>query len=495
MNARSWVIGSSPECDIRVESATVSGRHCRLTERGESFLLEDLQSSNGTFVADERIASRRIVRRGDPVTLGRNTPLPWPAAVTSITIGRLSDNDLVISLETVSGHHARMEREGNQVYLVDLGSTNGTAINDPLNKITRAPVKATDFVFLGTHRVSAADLLSALPAEARRQATLPERQRPSELEQAIASSRVPAKIEPSTAGLTPWPRAMYLRSSWLWGIALSALFLLVVFGGRWLFRRPDTAVDRPNSAAPVDPPADTAVTHAPPAALPQRVNENPAPMKTSSTRNQSPPDEKLVRRAEEAVVLVGLRLQSKIVITEVETTAWACAPNMVICPTPILARLDKLKEKGGPENLIVCTPAGPIAILSHRSGAGPAAGFSVATLEVPLDITCTMRAQPADFIPLPGQKLAILYGHSQDDDPQTIVRSYTSLTIERIERLDQAPVMIICRSDGNVAAASGAPIFDASGSVVGCVQAADAATGTVRMVPLSRLPSLLPSGI
>ncbi len=121
MKSRSWVIGSSSDCDIRVESPTVSARHCRLTEQGDGFLLEDLRSRNGTFVADERVETTRVVRRGDPVTLGRNTPLPWPDAVTSITIGRLPDNDLVISMETVSGHHARLEREGNLAYLVDLG--------------------------------------------------------------------------------------------------------------------------------------------------------------------------------------------------------------------------------------------------------------------------------------------------------------------------------------------------------------------------------------
>ena len=72
MTARSWIVGSLGDCDIRVENPAVSGRHCRLTQRGESFLLEDLQSTNGTFVDGQRIDSPRIVRRGDRVTLGQN---------------------------------------------------------------------------------------------------------------------------------------------------------------------------------------------------------------------------------------------------------------------------------------------------------------------------------------------------------------------------------------------------------------------------------------
>ena len=208
MAARSWIVGSEPTCDIRVESPMVSGTHCRLTERGESFLLEDLQSSNGTFVAGERIAGPRIVRRGDLVTLGRNTPLPWPTPTISITVGRLPDNDVVIPWDSVSAHHARLEREGSEVYLVDLESTNGTAINDPLNKTTRAALKPADVVFLGTHRVAAADLLSALPASPPRQGTVLERERPEELEHSLTShDRADAASDAGT-GAQSWPASI-----------------------------------------------------------------------------------------------------------------------------------------------------------------------------------------------------------------------------------------------------------------------------------------------
>ena len=148
MTSQSWVVGKLPDCDVRVDSPTVSGRHCKLTLQGDSFLLEDLQSSNGTFVEDERIITPRVVRHGERVTLGRNTPLPWNAIGVSISIGRLPDNDIVLPLDTVSGHHAKLEREGEQTFLVDLGSTNGTAINDPLNKITRA-TNANRYCLLG----------------------------------------------------------------------------------------------------------------------------------------------------------------------------------------------------------------------------------------------------------------------------------------------------------------------------------------------------------
>ena len=52
----SWLIGSAAGCTIVVEHATVSGRHCRLTLDREGYLLEDLGSTNGTYVNGRRLA-------------------------------------------------------------------------------------------------------------------------------------------------------------------------------------------------------------------------------------------------------------------------------------------------------------------------------------------------------------------------------------------------------------------------------------------------------
>jgi len=45
------------------------------------------------------------------------------------TIGRRPDNDIILSLPYVSGHHGRLERVGETWHYTDLGSTNGTYIN------------------------------------------------------------------------------------------------------------------------------------------------------------------------------------------------------------------------------------------------------------------------------------------------------------------------------------------------------------------------------
>ncbi len=51
------------------------------------------------------------------------------ASETALRLGRSPDNDLILRDPATSGHHARVERRGEQFWIVDLGSTNGTLVN------------------------------------------------------------------------------------------------------------------------------------------------------------------------------------------------------------------------------------------------------------------------------------------------------------------------------------------------------------------------------
>ncbi len=62
-------------------------------------------------------------------------------------IGRSSRSDLMIDQESISRHHARITWEGGQHVIEDLGSTNGTFVND--QSITRRPLRDADQVKIG----------------------------------------------------------------------------------------------------------------------------------------------------------------------------------------------------------------------------------------------------------------------------------------------------------------------------------------------------------
>src|SRR5580658_6546542 len=66
----------------------------------------------------------------------------------SIVVGRSSDLDMVLVEDMVSRKHARIAMQGDQIWIEDLGSTNGTFVNG--EKIKRARLKEGDRVLIGT---------------------------------------------------------------------------------------------------------------------------------------------------------------------------------------------------------------------------------------------------------------------------------------------------------------------------------------------------------
>ena len=64
-------IGSSPDCDIRIQSKFVSRHHAQLIKTQNGSILEDLNSTNGTYINSRRI-NKRALRAGDLVTIGKH---------------------------------------------------------------------------------------------------------------------------------------------------------------------------------------------------------------------------------------------------------------------------------------------------------------------------------------------------------------------------------------------------------------------------------------
>jgi len=62
-------------------------------------------------------------------------------------IGRSSRSDLPIDQESISRHHARITFDGYRHFIEDLGSTNGTFVND--QTVKRTPLKDGDQIKLG----------------------------------------------------------------------------------------------------------------------------------------------------------------------------------------------------------------------------------------------------------------------------------------------------------------------------------------------------------
>ena len=69
-NGMSKTVGRAPLADFRLDAALVSRVHCRITAEHETLNVEDLASTNGTFVNDQRIDTGQLAS-GDRLRIGR----------------------------------------------------------------------------------------------------------------------------------------------------------------------------------------------------------------------------------------------------------------------------------------------------------------------------------------------------------------------------------------------------------------------------------------
>ena len=70
-----YVIGRSSRCNICLEDASISRQHARVFHQQGNYFLEDLKSSNGTYLNGERTDPSIPLREGDKITLGKLTIL------------------------------------------------------------------------------------------------------------------------------------------------------------------------------------------------------------------------------------------------------------------------------------------------------------------------------------------------------------------------------------------------------------------------------------
>ncbi|HEV8231630.1 MAG TPA: FHA domain-containing protein [Thermoanaerobaculia bacterium] len=169
---------------VRVPMEGVSRRHAKIFRDGNDYWIEDLGSSNGTFLNGVRLTKRERLKHLDVVTLGRSTDLifvlrtreaaritrhgiksasiealdggeagsRWTIPRGSVTIGRAASNNVVVDSELVSKMHVRLECTGLQLVVTDLHSHNGTYVDGERIVEPRTLKEGEEFALAGARR-------------------------------------------------------------------------------------------------------------------------------------------------------------------------------------------------------------------------------------------------------------------------------------------------------------------------------------------------------
>ena len=189
----------SEQIALSIPEGGVSRKHARITRQGNQFFIEDLNSSNGTFVNGVRISNTPSpIRTGARIQLGRSVTLRFeteledeatylgeaPAAATIIgedldmpsqlgtkpqltvtvaggqpqvinlettayAVGRAQDNDIVITSDIVSRKHCRLEKAGVGYNLIPLKEASNPVLFEGRPMTTERRLQHGDVLRIG----------------------------------------------------------------------------------------------------------------------------------------------------------------------------------------------------------------------------------------------------------------------------------------------------------------------------------------------------------
>ncbi len=97
------VIGREPGVEIQIDSPGVSRRHARLSLQSGQYFLQDLGSSNGTFLNGERLGQARPLKHGDQIKLGRTVSLEYQSEQAQVNATMIEGAQPAVGATMVEG--------------------------------------------------------------------------------------------------------------------------------------------------------------------------------------------------------------------------------------------------------------------------------------------------------------------------------------------------------------------------------------------------------
>jgi two-component system, cell cycle response regulator len=141
-----FILGRGSDCDIQVDRDSVSRRHAKVYKKGDAWLIQDLGSTNGSYVNDNQIDDAPI-RDGDLLKIGAaifkfltgaNVETSYHEEIYRMTIvdGLTGVHNKRFFLEFLDREMARCQRHGRPLSLVMFDIDHFKAINDQHGHLT-----------------------------------------------------------------------------------------------------------------------------------------------------------------------------------------------------------------------------------------------------------------------------------------------------------------------------------------------------------------------
>ncbi len=134
------IIGRDPGCDVVLDNLGVSRNHAQITNKSGVYVLHDLGSNNGTFVAGKRITAHNL-NNGDEfsigkfhmeVDLGAQAQAPAPRKETSASV----NPELTLAVDAKEMEMMQRERASKLKAYINYLAPSGKRQNQPIVKTT-----------------------------------------------------------------------------------------------------------------------------------------------------------------------------------------------------------------------------------------------------------------------------------------------------------------------------------------------------------------------
>ncbi|NNN05963.1 MAG: FHA domain-containing protein [Elusimicrobia bacterium] len=100
-------VGRKPDNDVVIDNPAISGHHCRIAKRGDAYFIEDLDSTNGTYLNEKRVKTADL-KSNDVIGIAKHALVfvteaaappgpPPPPSDATVMIGAGNQAEIIVA--------------------------------------------------------------------------------------------------------------------------------------------------------------------------------------------------------------------------------------------------------------------------------------------------------------------------------------------------------------------------------------------------------------